>query len=72
MATGDTASDPFSRPAQHGRPDPEVVPQGCDDRHPVDLLPRADGTLRWSPGSHTSAVQKQEEINRVGDAEVDA
>jgi len=26
MATGDTASDPLSRSAQHGRPDPEDVP----------------------------------------------
>jgi hypothetical protein len=26
MATGDTASDPFSRSAQHGRSDPEDVP----------------------------------------------
>ncbi len=38
---------------------------GCDDRHHVDLLPRADGTLRSSPSSQRSAVQKQEEINDI-------
>ena len=64
MATGDTASDPFSQPAQQGVPDPENAPaSGCDDRHHAGLLPRADGTLRSSPSSQRSAVQEQEETS---------
>ena len=52
MATGDTASDPFSRSAQRGRSRPRrCAASGCDDRHHAGLLPRADGTLRSSPGS---------------------
>ena len=44
MATGDTASDPFSRSAQHGRSRPRgCAASGCDDRHHVGLLPRAVG-----------------------------
>jgi hypothetical protein len=35
-----------------------------DDRQHAGLLPRADGTLRSSPSSQRSAVQKQEEINK--------
>ena len=65
MATGDTASDPFSRSAQHGRSRPRgCAASGCDDRHHADLLPRADGALRSSPSSQRSAVQKQEEISK--------
>ena len=64
MATGDTASDPFSRSAQHGRSRPRgCAASGCGDRHHAGLLPGADGTLRSSPTSLTSAVQKQEEIS---------
>jgi hypothetical protein len=37
---------------------------GCEDRHHADLLPRADGTLRSSPSSQRSAVQKQQEISK--------
>jgi hypothetical protein len=51
MATGDTASDPFSRPAQHGRSRPRgCAASGCGDRHHASLLPRADGTLRFVAG----------------------
>ena len=65
MATGDTAPDPFSRPAQHGRSRPRgCAASGCGDRHHAGLLPRADGTLRSSPGSQGSAVQEQEEISK--------
>ena len=65
MATGDTASDPFSRSAQHGRSRPRgCAAGGCDDRHHVDLPPRAGGTLRSSPSSQRSAVQKQAEISK--------
>ena len=38
-----------------------LAASGCDDRHHVNLLPRADGTLRSPP---SSAVQKQEEISQ--------
>jgi hypothetical protein len=66
MATGDTASDPFSRSAQHGRSRPRgCAASGRDDRHHVDLVPRADGTLRSSPSSQRSAVQEQEEISKM-------
>jgi len=65
MVAGDTASDPFSRPAQPGRVRPRrCAASGCDDRHHAGLLPRADGTLRSPPGSHSSAVQEQEEISK--------
>jgi hypothetical protein len=49
----------------YGRSRPrECAASGCDDRHHVDLLPRADGTLRSSPSSQRSAVQKQEETSK--------
>jgi hypothetical protein len=73
MATGDTASDPFSRSAQHGRSRPRgCAASGCDDRHYAGLLPRADGTLRSSPGSQRSAVRNKRKSANAGDAEVDA
>ena len=65
MATGDTAPDPFSRPAQYGRSRPRgCAASGCGDRHHAGLLPRAGGTLRSPPGSQGSAVQKREEISK--------
>jgi len=36
----------------------------CGDRHHVDLLSRADGTLRSPPSSQRRAVQKEEEISK--------
>ena len=74
MATGDIAPDPFSRPAQYGRSrSRRCAASGCDDRHQAGLRPRADGTLRSSPGSQGSAVQKQDRRSaNAGDAEVDA
>ena len=43
---------------------PFPTPRMCRQRYHVNLLPRADGTLRSSPSSQRSAVQKQEEINK--------
>ena len=64
---GSSASDPFSRQAQHGRSRPRgCAASGCNgSRHHAGLLPRADGTLRSSPGSQRSAVQKREEIEHI-------
>jgi len=65
MATVDTAPDPFSRSAQHGRSRPRgCAASGCDDRRHAGLLPRAGGRLRTSPSSQRSVVQKQKEISK--------
>ena len=65
MASGDTASDLFSQSPQHGRSRPRgCAASGGGDRHHAGLLPRADGTLRSSPSSQRSAVQKQQEISK--------
>jgi hypothetical protein len=65
MATGDTASDLFSRSRNTGVPGPEDVPPAVVATGTTSTCwPRADGTLRSWPSSQRSAVQKQEEISK--------
>jgi hypothetical protein len=73
MATGATASDPFSRSAQHGHFRPRrYAASGRDDRHHAGLLPRAEGALRSPPGAQRGPFRNKRRSADAGHAEGDA
>ncbi|MGO9220249.1 MAG: histidine kinase [Streptosporangiaceae bacterium] len=61
------------RELAHGIYPPLLADLGLAAAYHVDLLPRADGTLRSPPGSHRSApFRNKRRSANAGDAEVDA
>jgi hypothetical protein len=68
MATGDTAPDPLlAFGATRAFSTPGCAASGCDDRHHIDLLPRADSMLCSSPSS-----QRKRSSETRGDQQMSA
>jgi hypothetical protein len=73
MATGDTASDPFSRSAQHGRPDPEDVPPAVATTGTTSTCcPGPTARCVRRRAAREAPFRNKRRSTNVGDAEVDA